>query len=146
MMTPETANGRGSVPLLGEMEDATGVDLVPGQSWLFCMDFKGGALFNELHVVQRGIGCCRMLQLVAGFSFGSQRQRADVDYSDSSRQSCERKACTPRVATSRQECGADTHGNLRCPAEREGPAGGGDRDEGNWQDGRRGRGHGDRGR
>jgi len=30
MMTPETANGRGSVPLLGEMEDATGVDLVPG--------------------------------------------------------------------------------------------------------------------
>ena len=39
MMTPETANGRGSVPLLGEMEDATGVDLVPGQSWLFCMAF-----------------------------------------------------------------------------------------------------------
>merc|ERR1719313_831944 len=30
MMTPETANGRGSVPVLGEMEDATGMDLVPG--------------------------------------------------------------------------------------------------------------------
>ena len=40
MMTPETANGRGSVPLLGEMEDATGVDLVPGQSWLFGMAFR----------------------------------------------------------------------------------------------------------
>merc|ERR1719238_1151909 len=29
MITPETANGRGSIPVLGEMEDATGVDLVP---------------------------------------------------------------------------------------------------------------------
>jgi len=30
LMTPETANGRGSIPLVGELEDATGVDVVPG--------------------------------------------------------------------------------------------------------------------
>jgi hypothetical protein len=30
LMTPETATGRGSIPLVGEVEDAVGVDLVPG--------------------------------------------------------------------------------------------------------------------
>jgi len=30
LMTPETATGRGSIPLVGELEDATGIDVVPG--------------------------------------------------------------------------------------------------------------------
>lgn len=50
------------------------------------------------------------------------------------------------MSTPGQERGADKLGNSRCPAEREGPAGSGDGDEEHWQDGRRGRGHGDRDR